>query len=126
MSWKRKAIIGNKKSEKKTIKTKSKMSAYCSINTIALEKDAGKREKSILEPSRGGIGMRLNIARARLVITIIEVIKYKLSDKEAFKPKKGMKRIIIPKIIAMNKFAKTPAAATAIVPHFLSLKLSGL
>jgi len=37
-----------------------------------------------------------------------------------------VRRMIIPNKIAMEKFAKTPAAATAIVPHFLLLKLSGL
>src|SRR3989344_2005527 len=31
-----------------------------------------------------------------------------------------------PKIIAIKKFAKTPAVATQIVPHFLLLKFSGL
>ena len=39
------------------------------------EKDSGKKEKRILEPSSGGIGTRLNIPKARLIMTIIEVMK---------------------------------------------------
>jgi len=52
-----------------------KKKEYCSKKTIALEKELGKKEKSILEPSSGGIGTRLNIPKARLTMTIIEVMK---------------------------------------------------
>ena len=51
------------------------MSEYRSYFTIKEEADSGKKEKSILEPSRGGMGMRLNSANAKFTITIIEVIK---------------------------------------------------
>jgi len=37
--------------------------------------DSGKREKRILEPSSGGIGTKLKIAKAKFTITIAEVIK---------------------------------------------------
>jgi hypothetical protein len=36
---------------------------------------SGKKEKRILEPSRGGIGTRLKIPRAKFTITIVEVMK---------------------------------------------------
>jgi hypothetical protein len=37
--------------------------------------DSGKKEKSILEPSSGGIGIRLKTAKAKFTSTIAEVIK---------------------------------------------------
>ena len=37
-----------------------------------------------------------------------------------------VKRRTMPKIIAIKKLARTPAEATAIVPHFRLLKLFGL
>lgn len=84
--------------------------------------DLGKRLKSIAEPSRGGIGTRLNTARAKFTTTIEEIIKKKPDGTLAF----TVKRKIIPKKTAKQRFAKTPAEATAIVPHFLLLKLLGL
>jgi hypothetical protein len=37
--------------------------------------DSGKKEKRIFEPSRGGIGTRLKMPKARFTMTITEVIK---------------------------------------------------
>ena len=51
------------------------ISEYRSYDKIKEEAEAGKKEKSILEPSSGGIGTRLNKARARFITTIIEIIK---------------------------------------------------
>jgi hypothetical protein len=36
---------------------------------------SGKKEKSILEPSSGGIGTKLNMPKAKFTITIAEVMK---------------------------------------------------
>ena len=67
--------MGDKKSAKKTIKTRRRIKEYCSYLKILEEKDSGNKEKSILEPSSGGIGTRLNMPKARLIRTMIEVIK---------------------------------------------------
>ena len=37
-------------------------------------KEFGRKEKSIFEPSSGGIGTKLNNPKARFIITIIEVM----------------------------------------------------
>jgi len=42
---------------------------------MKLKADSGRKEKSIFEPSRGGIGTRLNTPKARFTITIVEVMK---------------------------------------------------
>ena len=67
--------MGTRYLEKKTIKIKSRIKEYCSNFKILEEKDSGKKEKSILEPSSGGIGTRLNIPKTIFIRTIIEVIK---------------------------------------------------
>lgn len=84
--------------------------------------DLGKILKSIAEPSRGGIGTRLNTAKAKFTTIIEEIIKKKPDGISAF----AVKRRIIPKKTAKQRFAKTPAEATAMVPHFLLPKLLGL
>ena len=78
--------------------------------------------KRIFDPSSGGMGTRLNIPKLKLTRTIEVIIKLKPAG--TFAPRE--KRNIRPKKIAIEKFANTPAPATAIVPHFLLLKLSGL
>ena len=75
MKWKRKANIGYKYSEKKTTKTSNKINEYCSYAIIKEKYFSGKNEKSILEPSRGGMGTKLKIANPKFTITIAEVIK---------------------------------------------------
>ena len=85
-------------------------------------KDLGRIEKRILEPSRGGMGTRLNILKPRLIRTIEEIIEIKFTDTALFK--ENLK--ISPKKTAIKRLAKTPALATATVPHFLFVKLSGL
>ena len=72
---KRKAKTGYKISEKKKIKTISKIREYCSSISKYEWYRQGKREKRIFEPSSGGIGTKLNIPKARFIITIVESIK---------------------------------------------------
>ena len=67
--------MGARYLEKKTIKIKSSIKEYCSNLKILEDKDSGKKEKSILEPSKGGMGTKLNIPNAKFITTIIEVIK---------------------------------------------------
>lgn len=118
--------MGSKEPEKKKIKIKSKIKPYCSKNINNEEKESGKSEKRILEPSKGGIGTRLKIAKARLVMTMEEIIKPKPAGRLAPKEKRPERRKKNPKIIAMERLAKIPAEATATVPHFRLLKLFGL
>lgn len=108
--------------ERKTTKNIKITKEYSSITSTIFLIDNGKSANNILDPSKGGIGTRLNIPKARLTITMVEVMKKK--GVESTEPKENL--IINPNIIAMRKFASTPAEATAISPHFLSLRLSGL
>ena len=82
----------------------------------------GKISKSIFDPSSGGIGIRLKIAKAKFTITIEEIIKLEPGGKERLEEKRSK----IPNTIAIKRLANIPALATATVPHFLSLKLFGL
>ena len=47
-----------------------KMKEYCSRKNMRDEKDLGKKEKRILDPSSGGMGTKLKIANAKFIITI--------------------------------------------------------
>lgn len=79
----------------------------------------GSRENKMCDPSKGGMGTKLNKPKNRLYITII-LKKFK---REKFK----LKNLIInPNRIAIAKLAIGPAKATFKFPHFLSLKLYGL
>lgn len=86
--------------------------------------DLGSRAKSIWEPSNGGIGIKLKIAKR------IFTQQIKLNIKRRFKLNsenwKGKKRINNPKIKAKIMFDSGPAKATFASPYFLSLKLRGL
>ena len=52
---------------------------FLSRNERTSSKLFGKTEKRILEPSSGGMGMRLNVARIRFIKTIITAIWTKAS-----------------------------------------------
>lgn len=77
MRVKRKEITGPKKSERKKTNIRKIIREYCSMILITFEKELGSKAKSILDPSRGGTGMRLNIPKAILIITILERINPK-------------------------------------------------
>ena len=87
-----------------------------------LFQDLGKTLKRIFEPSKGGIGIKLKIARAKFISTIIWGIAKEYPEI----PLAKATLIKIPKIMAIKMFAKIPAEATAIVPFLLSRKLFGL
>ena len=95
---------------------------YCSIIETIDWKDRGNNGYKILDPSSGGIGTRLNIARTKFTNTIIETIEVNPSGIVV----PIVNRKIKPKKIAMARLASIPAAATAMLPHFLSDKLFGL
>ena len=70
MRLKENISIGDRRWEKYTIKMIRKMKEYCSKKNITEERDLGKKEKRILDPSSGGMGTRLKIANAKFIITI--------------------------------------------------------
>jgi hypothetical protein len=57
------------------MKTSNKIKEYCSYAKIKEKALSGKKENNILEPSRGGMGTKLKIPKAKFTITIAEVIK---------------------------------------------------
>ena len=57
------------------MKISSKIRECRSYSIIKEKAASGKKENNILEPSRGGMGTKLNIPKARLTITIVEVIR---------------------------------------------------
>ena len=80
-------------------------------------------EASTFEPSSGGTGMRLNIARRILIKTTKLAISINAPDKTS---KEVPKRIINPKINAIKMLTAGPAPATNASPHFWFERLYGL
>ena len=85
--------------------------------------ETGRRLKRICEPSKGGTGIKLNIAKRTLMKTIPANIEARAGDWPAMS---GKNRKIKPKNKAINKFEPGPAKETFKSPHFWSLKLKGL
>lgn len=102
---------------RKKMKNKTNIKPYCSRIARVLE-SKGKIEKSSLEPSRGGIGVRLKRARIMFINTITLVISRKLGF---ISPAK--RRIIMPKMKAITRFEAGPAKATRASPQRLFFKL---
>jgi len=96
------------------------MNPYCQRKTLNPSKLSGNNENKIWEPSKGGIGIKLNNPRTILYKTTIAAMVKKLSGRE------GMNLIINPKIKARVKLDKGPANETFKSPHLLSLKFMGL
>ena len=95
-------------------------SPYCCKNTLIFAAPAGKNLNNIQEPSRGGMGIKLNIPSKIFKNTTIPSKSIKGSSWGTW-----TNLIINPKTMAKAKFAATPAMETFKVPHFLSLKLYG-
>lgn len=74
----------------------------------------GNKAKSIFEPSRGGIGTRLKIARTRFINTTVVERVTKVSGK----PRADANLINKPKTTARIMFEIGPAIATINSPHF--------
>ncbi len=93
-----------------------KIREYLSKKTLNDKYFKGSKENNIFEPSRGGIGIRLKIAKRIFTKTI------KLTGvKSAVETKP--ERIAKPKIKASNKFDAGPANATFASPHLWSVRL---
>ena len=92
---------------------------YCLNIILSLAYLKGRKEKRIWEPSKGGIGIRLNIAKRKLYIEII----LKNKNKEAGKLKNLIGRA---KRMPTMILIPGPAKETLSSPHLLSLRLFGL
>lgn len=77
---------------------------YFSIPSLILYIFGGNNENKIFDPSRGGTGIRLNIAKAIFIPTIYEDINTNELDK--FPPKNLRYK---PKTKAISIFARGPA-----------------
>lgn len=112
-------IIG----QRKTINMRrSGIEKYSAVDlTLCIR--AGKSEKRIFDPSRGGIGMRLKSANKRFTKTITVAIEINAGADE---PSTPAKRMPTPKISAKQIFTATPAPATKSVPYFLLRRLFSL
>ena len=83
---------------------------------------AGESVTDTQWPSSGGIGKRLNIARTKLIATIVA----NNCGKIVLLNTAGKKRRISPNTSAIKILDAETAIATLIGPYFLSLKLFGL
>lgn len=118
-------ITGVTNFQRKIIKMIKITREYFSKNLCSLNDLFPSKEKRIFEPSSGGIGIRLNIAKTILTKTITPASG---TMDSGINEKYPDSRIIIPKNIAITRFTRTPAEATQrFAIRFLSaLKLSGL
>ena len=79
----------------------------------AIAFSVGNKAYNIFDPSNGGIGIRLNIARTRFIKTTVKDIS--INDEGKFI--RGANLISIPKKIAIIILERGPAAATINSPH---------
>ena len=107
--------------KKTTIRTKT--GAYCSSIIRPRPYWFGMIEKRILEPSRGGNGMRLKMARTILMMTMYEKIIRTGSETV---PPADKNLMIVPNMRASKRFEPGPAAAIKNSPCLLFLRLYGL
>jgi len=79
---------------------------------LNLSNDDGKKVRKMCDPSRGGIGNKLNTPKTRLIQTKIE----KNTIKAGFDNSKNRNKS--PTIKALKKFEPGPASPTNAGPHF--------
>lgn len=75
---------------------------------------AGKRANKTFEPSKGGMGTKLNTAKTKFK----KAMKKAISKKAAGKPKALENLISTPKTAATKKLLKGPAIPTTAGPYF--------
>jgi hypothetical protein len=119
--WKMMPTAGEINCHRKKMKTNTKTRLF--LSRVARRGELnGKNEKSILEPSRGGIGTKLNTASNIFIRTIIAIIE--INDGGTVPT--GRKRIARPKTVAIKRFTAGPAPATIASPQRLLRRLYGL
>jgi len=93
------------------MKNRTKISPYLSKKErMAILR--GKRENRILDPSKGGTGTRLNMAKSMFMKTAVAAICIKDSGRAT-----PVNLISRPKMVAMTMFEAGPATATMASPH---------
>ena len=91
---------------------------YCCKNILNLARPLGKNEKSIQEPSKGGMGIKLKIPRRKFIKTIVGKGPGRPSAVTKNESGRGINLIINPKIIPIKKLDAGPARETFSSPHF--------
>lgn len=87
---------------------------YCWSKILIWENRSGKNVKRIWEPSKGGMGTKLNIAKRIFIKTMYEKIVTRPETSEI--PGKNLRTN--PKIKAKDKFEAGPAKADLAPPYF--------
>ena len=98
--------------QRKKMKNRTTNKEYFSIKARKLASLLGAMEKRIFDPSRGGIGTRLKIAKTRLIMTIVLTIDSNVAVTEELENLKNR-----PKISAIPILVAGPAPATIASPH---------
>jgi hypothetical protein len=104
MTWKRNGMTGSTNLQRKKISMRTRKIEYRSNPLRIWEYLAGSIEKKIFEPSSGGIGMRLKIAKVIFIATIYAEIPRKAGEKSGAAP-----RITRPNTRAIKIFDAGPA-----------------
>ena len=84
-------------------------------NIFILWAELGKKVKRICDPSKGGMGIKLNIASIKFIKIMKEKIEKRLKERRS---RDSNMRAAIPKIKAIIKFDAGPAKATLKEPYF--------
>lgn len=104
---------------KKNIRPMIMMIPYlCAISEKTNLPRTGRNAKIILEPSRGGIGIKLNIAK--------EIFRRTMNSNIGKRDPSCKNLSAVPKMSAINRFEIGPANATSGSAIFRCLKLYGL
>ena len=107
-------------SQTKKIKKSTRIKPYLSKKFLSLKIFSGKVAKRSLEPSSGGMGIRLKTARSTFIYTIEAVIE--------IKARLGSETLLSksPKMTARPILLSGPAKATKASGHLPGFKLYGL
>lgn len=111
-------MIGRIRRKAVNAKRMTRKKPYCSRNCLSWYARSGKTANKIFDPSSGGIGTRLNMART--------ILAYEIIVRISLNPDGPITRAIAPKINAMRRFEIGPAAATNAGPQRKLLRLYGL
>ena len=114
-------IVRNR--NRKNMKKRRIKRPYWRRNCRTTSRERGRKSNKTWEPSSGGIGSRLKMARTKFSSTICP--KSSISAGEISASGAPKKRSKSPKKMAMARFAPGPAKLTLAEPYFLSRKLYG-
>ena len=112
-------MTGKINCHRKKIKKRTRIKPYLSKNPLIWRDLSGKKAKISLEPSRGGMGTRLKIARRILMKTIRDTISIKAGLVSLAIPTRNNK----PNKSARKILEAGPAEATIASDHLPGLRL---